>query len=323
MIETALGPIASEHLGTTLMHEHIFGLSPEIHWNRPDLPEGWDMERRAREAADRLNGIKALGIDTIVDLTVIGLGRFVPAIQRVAAQAAVNIVVSTGIYCSGILPPYFGNKGPGSLFGGQDRMVEFFVRDIVEGIGDTGVKAAMLKCVIDRAELTPDIERLVAAIARTHELTGAPITVHTDALSQSGRAAYRELKDRGVDPDRVIVGHAGDSTDLDYLSELADRGLWLGMDRFGIESVSGEDRIATVVAMCERGYDERMVLSHDAYSFNDRVDSTIVAARNPDYHYAHISRDVIPELRRRGVTHEMIDRMMVRNPREILDGSIR
>ncbi|WP_415975073.1 phosphotriesterase [Rhodococcus sp. 077-4] len=318
MIETMRGPLADDNLGATLMHEHIFGLSPEVHWNRPDLPEEWEIERRALEAATRLNEIKALGIDTIVDLTVIGLGRFIPAIERVAEQTAVNIVVSTGIYCADTLPPYFGNKGPGSLFGGEDRMVEFFVRDILEGIGDTGVKAAMLKCVVEHAELNADIERLVVAISRTHELTGTPITVHTDARTQSGRAAYHALAKRGVAPDSIIIGHAGDSTDVDYLSELADRGLWLGMDRFGIESVSGEERIATVVAMCERGYAERMVLSHDAYSFNDRVDSAIVAVRHPNYHYAHISRDVIPELRRRGVTQAMIDRMMVENPQTIL-----
>ncbi|MFD0851414.1 phosphotriesterase-related protein, partial [Actinomadura adrarensis] len=77
-VETVRGPIADP--GATLMHEHVFGLSPEILWNWPDIPEGWDLEERAREAAAKLDDLKAAGIDTIVDLTVIGLGRYVPAV---------------------------------------------------------------------------------------------------------------------------------------------------------------------------------------------------------------------------------------------------
>ena len=70
--------------------------------------------------------------------------------------------------------------------------------------------------------------------------------------------------------------------------------------------------------MCERGYAERMVLSHDAYSFNDRVDPQLVAQRHPNYHYRHISEDVLPELRRRGVSEAAISAMMVGNPAAIL-----
>lgn len=318
-IASVRGPLDLANVGATLIHEHIFGLSPEIHWNWPDLPEKWDLERRALEAAERLNEIKRLGIDTIVDLTVIGLGRCIPAIERVAAHTDINIVVSTGIYTYDRLPPYFGNKGPGSIFGGPDRMVEFFVRDITEGIGETGVRAGMLKCAVDAAGITTDIDRLLTAVSETQHRTGVPITVHTDSEARSGTEAWRALSRLGVAPDRVVIGHAGDSTDLDYLSRLADRGLWLGMDRFGIETTSFEDRVATVAALCRRGYTERMVLSHDAYSFNDRVDPVVVSKAHPNYHYAHISRDVLPELRRRGVSGSEIATMMVENPRRILE----
>ena len=225
------------------MHEHIFGLSPEIHWNWPDLPEAWDEDRRVGEAVAQLDAVHALGVDTIVDLTVIGLGRYVPAVQRVAERTAVNIVVATGIYTYDKLPPYFANRGPGSLFGGPDRMAEFFVRDIVEGIGRTGVRAGMLKCAVDHPGVTPDIARLLDAVATAHHETGVPITVHTDSAEQRGLDAQQELARRGVPLDRVVIGHAGDSTDLDYLCRLADAGSWLGMDRFGIELRSFDERV--------------------------------------------------------------------------------
>jgi phosphotriesterase-related protein len=318
MVQTVRGPVADP--GATLMHEHIFGLSPEILWNWPDIPEGWDLERRAREAAGRLNALKAAGVDTIVDLTVVGLGRYVPAVQRVAERTDVNIVVATGLYTYDALPPYFGNRGPGTLFGGPDRLAEFFVRDITDGIGRTGVRAGMLKCATGRPGITPGVERVMRAVAEAHRVTGVPISTHSESATRNGLDQQKLLAAEGVDLGRVVIGHAGDSTDLTYLEELLANGSYLGMDRFGIEFTSFEDRVATVAALCERGHAGRMVLSHDSYCFNDRFDPDVVRRRHPNYHLLHISRDVLPALRERGVTDEQIDQMLVGNPRRILGG---
>lgn len=316
MPETVRGPVGE--LGATLMHEHVFGLSPEILWNWPDIPEKWDLEQRAREAAAKLDDLRAEGIDTIVDLTVIGLGRYVPAVQRVAELTSVNIVAATGLYTYDALPPYFGNRGPGSLFGGPDRLAEFFVRDIVHGIGRTGVKAGMLKCATDHDGMTKGTERVFRAVAEAHLETGVPVTTHSHSASKGGLAQQRLLGELGVDLTRVVIGHAGDSTDVAYLEELAANGSYLGMDRFGIETISPfEDRVSIVATMCERGHAGQMVLSHDSYCFNDRFDADVVRQRHPNYHLLHIPRDVLPELRKRGVTEEQIHQMLVDNPRRI------
>ncbi|MEU8151091.1 phosphotriesterase-related protein [Nonomuraea sp. NPDC048901] len=316
MPETVRGPVGG--LGATLMHEHVFGLSPEILWNWPDIPEGWDLERRAREAAAKLDDLRAEGIDTIVDLTVIGLGRYIPAVQRVAELTSVNIVAATGLYTYDALPPYFGNRGPGSLFGGPDRLAEFFVRDIVQGIGRTGVKAGMLKCATDHLGMTKGTERVFREVAEAHLETGVPITTHSHSASRGGLEQQRLLGELGVDLTRVVIGHAGDSTDVAYLEELAANGSYLGMDRFGIETLSPfEDRVSIVATMCARGHADQMVLSHDSYCFNDRFDAEVVRQRHPNYHLLHISRDVLPELRKRGVTEDQIHQMLVDNPRRI------
>ncbi|MEV0147034.1 MULTISPECIES: phosphotriesterase-related protein [unclassified Nonomuraea] len=316
MPETVRGPVAD--LGATLMHEHVFGLSPEILWNWPDIPEGWDLETRAREAAAKLDAAGAEGIDTIVDLTVVGLGRHVPAVQRVAELTRVNIVAATGLYTYDALPPYFGNRGPGTLFGGPDRLAEFFVRDLTEGIGRTGVKAAILKCATDQPGMTKGCERVFRAVAEAHLETGAPITTHSHSPSRGGLEQQWLLASLGVDLGRVVIGHAGDSTDVAYLEELVANGSFIGMDRFGIGTISPfEDRVAVVAALCERGHAGRMVLGHDSYCFNDRFDAEVVRRRHPDYHLLHVSRDVLPELRRRGVTEEQIHQMLVDNPRRI------
>src|SRR5258705_8843658 len=101
-IATVRGPISAADLGVTLMHEHIFVLSAEILQN---YPEEWgDEEQRVEDAVTKLNALKARGVDTIVDLTVIGLGRYIPRIRRVAARTGLNIVVATGIYTYNDLP---------------------------------------------------------------------------------------------------------------------------------------------------------------------------------------------------------------------------
>ncbi|SES89742.1 phosphotriesterase family protein [Nonomuraea wenchangensis] len=317
MPETLRGPVAD--LGATLMHEHVFGLSPEILWNWPDIPEGWDPAARAREAAAKLDALKAEGIDTVVDLTVLGLGRHIPSVRLVAELTSVNIVAATGLYTYDALPPYFANRGPGSLFGGPDRLAEFFVRDLTEGIGRTGVRAAMLKCASDHLGMTKGCERVFRAVAEAHLETGAPITTHSHSASKGGLEQQRLLVSLGVDPERVVIGHAGDSADLAYLEELLAGGSYLGMDRFGIDTIAPfEQRVAVVAELCARGHADRLVLGHDSYCFNDRFDAEVVRRRHPDYHLLHISRDVLPELRKRGVTDDQIHQMLVGNPRRIL-----
>jgi phosphotriesterase-related protein len=316
VIETLRGPV--QDAGATLMHEHIFGLSPEILWNWPDIPEGWDPEPRAREAAAKLDAVKAHGIDTVVDLTVIGLGRYVPAVQRVAELTSVNIVAATGIYTYDKIPEYFGNRGPGSLFGGPDRLPEFFVRDIREGIGRTGVKAGMLKAATGKQGITPGVERVLRAVAQAHRETGVPITTHSESSVRNGLDQQKLLLEEGVDLSHVVIGHAGDSTDLAYLEELIAGGSYLGMDRFGIEFLPFEDRVATVAALCAKGHADRLVLGHDSYCFNDRFEPEVVKRRHPNYHLLHIPQDALPAFRAAGVTDEQLHLMLVENPRRIL-----
>jgi phosphotriesterase-related protein len=167
--------------------------------------------------------------------------------------------------------------------------------------------------------MTSGVERALRAVARTHVDTGAPITVHTSAAEQTGRIVVDVLRQEGADLTKVVIGHAGDSNDLDYLMELADTGAILGMDRFGIDLFNAtDDRIRTIVALAGRGYADRMVLSHDASCFIDWFGAdpeTLRQAFMPNWHYEHISNDVLPRLREQGVTDAQIDQMLVENPR--------
>lgn len=318
-VQTVRGPIDTAELGRTYMHEHIFVLNPDVQQN---YPEEWGSEEdRIADAVSKLRAAAAQGTRTFVDPTVIGLGRYIPRVVRIAEQAPeLNIVVATGCYTYDQVPFFFQYRGP--AVGADEPMVDMFVRDITEGIAGTGVRAAFLKCAIDHQGMTDGVARVMRAVARAHRLTGAPITVHTHPASQAGLAVDRLLcQEEGVDPTRVVLGHSGDSIDVDHLSRLADRGFILGMDRFGINlETSFEQRCDIVVEMCRRGYADRMVLSHDAACYIDWIDPALITAMDK-WHYLHIGDDVLPYLREHGVSQDQIDAMLVGNPRRYFDNN--
>ena len=319
-VETVRGPIDTADLGPTLMHEHVFVLSTE-HVQNYGEGDWWDEDERVADAVAQLNDLKTLGIDTIVDPTVWGLGRYIPRVQRVAEQTDINIIVATGLYTYDEIPHQYEHRGPGLLLDlPRDPMVEDFTRDIRDGIAGTGVKAAFLKCVVEAKGLTPGVERNLRACAATHRETGAPITVHTSVGNQAGRLALQVFRDEGVDLTKVVIGHAGDSNDLDYLSELAEAGCLLGMDRFGLDIYNPtSSRVDTIVALAERGYADRMVLAHDASCYIDYFPGVEAQAAKeqiaPNWNYTHISKDVLPMLEERGITEEQIREMLVEAPR--------
>ncbi|MFI0444350.1 phosphotriesterase [Actinomadura sp. 6N118] len=316
-VETARGPVDLTALGRTFMHEHVFILSTE-HLENYGTGAWWDEDERIEDAVTKLRQLVDRGITTIADPTVWGLGRYIPRIKRIAELVPeLNIIVATGIYSYDDVPFQFHYRGPGTLLGGPEPMVADFTRDITEGIADTGVKAAFLKCAIDAPGLTPGVERILRAVAATHRETGAPLTVHTHSETNAGRIVVELLGKEGVDLTKVVIGHAGDSNDLDYLMELADTGAILGMDRFGLDLLNPTaNRVSTIAALCERGYADRMVLSHDAHCYMDWFgpDPESVRGMAPNWNYRHISDDVLPSLRALNVSEAQIDQMLVENP---------
>ncbi|HWF15698.1 MAG TPA: hypothetical protein VG244_05910 [Acidimicrobiales bacterium] len=316
-VNTVGGAVDGGRLGRTLMHEHIFVLSPEIE----KTPAEWDESTQVTRAADKLRELKEQGIDTLVDLTVIGLGRYIPRILEVARQVPdINVVVATGVYTYNDVPMYFHFQGPGTILGGSEPMVDLFVREITEGIGETGVRAGILKCASDRPGITPGVERVLRAVAQAHRATGVPITTHTPTPPEPwGLEQQRVFKEEGVDLSRVVIGHSGGTVNTDYHLSLIDNGSYLGFDHFGLPGITLEERVDAVARLCTRGYAERIVLSHDAMCFVDWFPRSVMDATQT-WRWTYISDVVLPEMRARGISEGDITTMLVDNPRRILEG---
>ena len=308
-VETARGAVATSDLGPTLMHEHIVTRSPGVQENWPHL---WDRPGIVALAEKKLADLHQRGIRTIVDLTTVDLGRDIGLIGEVAKRARVHVIVATGVWW---MPQrYFSAHG-------VDAVADLFIRDIREGIGASGIKAAIIKCATDTAGVTPVIENILRASARAQKATGVPISTHTWAAGRVGETQQAIFAQEGVDLRRVIIGHSGDSEDLKYLRGLMERGSTIGMDRFGLDNfLPTEKRVEVLARLCAEGFAPKMVLSHDANCWTDMLSEDAKRRTRPRWHYTHISDDILPALRKAGVSDDQIEQMLVRNPRAIFEG---
>jgi phosphotriesterase-related protein len=310
-VETVRGPVELTQLGPTLMHEHVFVLDPEALQNYAHAWGGagyWDEDAGVADAVKKLQRLKDGGIDTIVDPTAPGLGRYIPRIQRVNAEVDLNIIVATGVYAFLELPSFLAYRS-------DDQLVELFVREIREGIDDTGVKAAFLKCAVEEHGIIGDVPRILAAVAAASIETGVPVMVHTNAPAKTGLVALDTLTKAGVDPERVVIAHMGDSNDLDYIRAIADTGASIGCDRFNIEHFNPDaNRIETLTAILAAGYADQVHLGHDAACFFDFMfENPYFADEIGHADYLHISTKILPALLANGVTQEQIDQMLAGN----------
>lgn len=306
-VNTVTGPVDTSDLGFTLMHEHVVVKSPGV---VETFPSVWNRAEEIERAVTRLRDVATRSVKTIVDATA-DLGRDIDFVAEVARRSGVQIIVATGLWVD--VPRYFRSRS-------ADVMAELFLRDINEGIANTQIKAGIIKCATDEEGATGDIEKVLRACARVHRATGLPITTHTFAAGQTGTVQQDIFESEGVDLSRVIIGHSGDSKDIDYLSRLLGRGSYIGMDRFGLDMfLPTADRVATVAKLCKMGHASKMILSHDANSYMDWFERPLIEMTAPDWHYSFIPDTVIPALLESGVTQDQIRQMTVENPRRIFE----
>jgi phosphotriesterase-related protein len=296
-VNPVTGPVDSAGLGLTLVHEHLRASSELVHRGFPHLfDEAADLDRVVRQ----VEAVARRGVRTICDPTLPGINRDVEFMRAVSQRTGVTVIAGTGIYTDHDLPPYFRSRD-------VDALADALVHDIEVGIQRTDIKAGFVKCVTDAPGITGDVEKCIRAVARAHRRTGVPIMTHSLPRNRSGLSQLELFEAEGVDPSQVLIGHCGDSDDFGYLEELAERGSFLGMDRYGYEHYFPRDRRNAVVAeMCRRGFAGSILLSHDGNCCSDMNWDASPTVRYP---MTTIVDEVIPELRRLGVEPEQIRQM--------------
>lgn len=272
-----------------------------------------DAEGAERLALEAAQAAVERGVRTICDPAAMFLGRDVRLMRRVSEATGLRIVAATGIYSYDHLPTALLSRD-------ADGIADLFVHDLERGIQGTDSRAAFIKCAADAPGVTENVEKLHRAAARASLRTGAPIMAHTHPSSRTGLRQLEILTEEGVDPARVQLAHTGDTADLDYIERLLDRGAYVGMDRFGLEMfLPFEQRIETVLALLERGYAERMMLSADSCATIDWFplpveEQMLAAGAAVDWTIRIVPDKVLPALRERGMSAEQERTLMVENP---------
>ena len=309
-VETALGPIADSELSITLSHEHVLvSLGNEAR----SYPWLFDWDATRKHITGLLAQAKQGGVDTIIDLTTPDLGRDVRFVASVAQGAGINIVVATGIWLD--VPRSFWSRDP-------DEIASIFVREIEEGIEDTGIRAGVIKVANDIDGVTPEAERVLRGAARALRATGCPISTHHWAQTQVGARQVEIFREEGAPMDRICIGHSADTTDVGYLESLLRSGVYLSMDRYPSREgrPNWEQRNATVQALIERGWADRIMLGHDNAPRPLRRDAPDPPPEEPN-RYLFLLTVALPALRKSGVDEETVARMMRDVPRRFLTGS--
>src|SRR5436190_2938989 len=324
-IETVTGPIDVDQLGTTLVHEHLIYRDEAVTTWWPhigsvvpvDPPRACGPEELYRVAVESARAVLERGVKTICEPTGMFGGRDVQFSRRVAEETGLQVVPCTGIYTYDYLPMFFVTRD-------ADAMADLFVHDIEESIQGTGIKAAFLKCAADEPGVTENIEKVHRGVARASVRTGAPIMAHSRPASQTAFRQIEIFEEEGVELSKVQIAHTGDTDDLDYIERVLDLGVYIGMDRYGLEAfLPIERRNATVTALLERGHADRMLLSQDYCATIDwysvEVEEQLLAAGvAKDWSMTLVFDQVIPALREAGMTDDQLETMLVQNPKRWL-----
>lgn len=316
-VNTVSGPVECDQLGVTYMHEHVFVVNPEFQHYWPGY-RSWDQEELVETGRTALRKLKEKGVDTLVDVTVAGAGRQIRAMAEAARGTGLNVIAATGWYSYDNLSFMFR---PLDLDGRIAELQRLFVRDFEEGMEGTSIKPGVIKCSTDVAGVTPDIEALLRASARTHVQTGLPITTHTSYKNESGLMQQALFQEEGVDMGAVVIGHCNESNDLGYLEKLIENGSYIGFDRLGMASPDAtlEDQLDNLAELCRRGYADRVMLSHDHIVYFDMVPVERYRQRYADhpanYPFGYIDNALLPGLRKRDISERDLMTMLVENPK--------
>ncbi len=309
-VRTLTGDVTPESLGRTLIHEHLC-----VDWGemlgRPKVLT-FDYDAMAARMVGKMEVLHQAGIGALVECTPIGCGRYVDLFKEVARRGPVTIIGCTGFFHESWCPMH-----PIARAFDIDMLTDLFVREITEGMGDTLIKAGIIKCATGEGRISPKEEQVLRAAARAHKATGAPIITHT--TNGMGLEQLDLFAGEGVSPEEVIVCHIGfEPNPLDYSQRMLRRGANVSFDRIGMQAFFPDEHwIAVVGNAVRKGYVNQVMLSHDAAVFVYGLE--MASGENVFDDYTYIPRVFLPRLQREtGISDEQISIVMERNPQRML-----
>ncbi len=321
-INTVLGPVDAESLGLTLPHEHIVASYPG--WECDPLARPVDFDRCVGICLKNLEPLKEFGVNAIIDATPGDLSRDVDIMKAVSEKLQMHVVCSTGRYTQseGKWAYLMRRKGVG-IGDIRAELYDGLMKEITDGIGRSGIKPGVIKIASGLNSFAFCEEAMFMAAARASRETGVPVITHTEDGTMGPEQADLLIAE-GVDPWRISIGHMCGNRSVDYHIDVLRRGVYIAMDRFGIEmTVKDSERIELLVKLIGIGYGDHIMISQDCFaaSYGRGGNMPVEEAKKfRNWSFTNIFRNIIPELKRAGINDEQIKKMMTDNPRRFLSG---
>jgi len=300
-VMTVTGPIDADSLGVTLIHEHLFCDLTKDTWDNNKFLTDPDLTLMELQRYRDVGGV------SLVDQTTRGLGQDPLAVKQMAERSGLNIILGAGWYREPYYEPYLYRWK-------TDQVAEQITRDVMEGIDDTGVRAGIIGEIGAHFQwISPVEERVLRAAGRAQKRTGVTLTLHS-TRAPLGLDQLDILREEGVDPRRVVVGHAHSYPHHAYHAEVARRGAFMSFDRMGFSNEYERQRnVRLICELLNAGFVKHLMLSQDVCYKSDLVAYGGVG-------YGFVPGALRGILRDAGVTDEQLHHILVENPRRALTG---
>jgi phosphotriesterase-related protein len=305
-VMTVSGPIPPDRVGFTLPHEHT-GI---YLWHVADRWDYWELTPDEPVLVEELADFRRRGGSTLVDVTLDGVGRDPDRLRRLATRSGLQLVMGCGWYRGAYYPPEARIDRRA-----VDDLAAELIAEFRDGVRGTGVHPGIIGEIgTDKPWVNALEERVHRAAARAALATGMAISTHA-VMSPVGLAQLRIFEEEGVDPGRVVIGHADSYLDLDHYLAILERGANLEFDflghRFAVEEAQEPRLVEMIVELLERGFGSQILLSQD-------VCHNAQLKANGGFGYAYLQQHFLPTLRTAAVGEGEIRQMTIDNPARIL-----
>jgi len=305
-VMTVSGPIPPEKVGFTLPHEHT-GI---YLWHVPDRWDYWELTPDEIAIADELHDYRRRCGSTLVDLTLPGVGRDPGRLRRLASRTGLHVVMGTGWYRES----YYPAEAQIDRRSVDDLAAEM-IREFDEGVDGSGIRPGIIGEIgTDKPWVSAREERVHRAAARAAIATGMAISTH-GVQSPVALAQLRVFEEEGVDPARVVIGHADSYPVLDHYLAILERGANLEFDfighRFASEEAAEPRLVELIIELLERGYGSQVLLSQDV-CHNSQLKA------NGGFGYTYLQQHFLPTLRTAAAGEGELARITIDNPRRLL-----
>ena len=317
-INTVSGRVESAEIGRTLIHEHVMVGFPGWYLDprRPRFQRDDAMSR----VVDAFAKLRDHGVRTVVDPCPMDMGRNVEFCAEVAQRTGVNLICATGVYYEKASGAYIFQSMS------VEEITDIYQREIEDGVGDSGIRPGIIKIATGNGFVSDFERKVLTAAGRAARLTGVPVISHTENCS-CGHDQVDVITGEGVPAGRLLVGHSDGRDDPDYQRSLAERGAYVGFDRFGLDRVMPDEvRMKNVKLLLDAGHRDRIMMSHDTVECllgglpgNVRVNE--LRDIFPNSRLTHLFENIFPRLREMGVAQEDLDHIVAENPRRYFECS--